>query len=204
MRGCLYQGRCLEVTTIIQSDQVEHKETELVDSDWHYLAGYFDGDGTVEVSVKVFTLHIRLAFDENWRPHLEAVKHFLETRGIKVGLVRKKESFNTWHVVVSNSAGVVEMARSLIQHSTKKREELDAVMGYFSNEITGDEFVDVMNSSVMKGQRTGKIREGGPPFTHAEGRELAYLAGRLTKEMRSRASFESRPAQAEEDADVTS
>jgi hypothetical protein len=158
----------------------------------------------VEVSVRVFTLHIRLAFDENWRPHLEAVRRFLETRGVRVGLVRKKESFNTWHVVVSNTAGVVDMARNLVRHCTKKREELEAVMDYYSNVITGDEFVASMNSFVMKGERTGKIREGGPPFTHAEGRELAYLAGRITKARRSRESSESRPAQPREDVAIGS
>jgi hypothetical protein len=135
----------------------------------------------VEVSVRVFTLHIRLAFDENWRPHLGAVKHFLETRGVRVGLVRKKESFNTWHVVVSNKEGVLNMARNLVQHCTKKREELEAVVGYYSDVITGDEFINAMNSFVLRGERTGKIREGGPPFTLTEGRELACLAGRITK-----------------------
>jgi len=117
----------------------------------------------VEVSVRVFTLHIRLAFDENWRPHLEAVRHFLETRGVRVGLVGRKESFNTWNVVVSNTTGVVDIARNLVQHCTKKRGELEAVMDYYSNVITGDEFVAAMNSFVMKGERTGKIR-GGAPF----------------------------------------
>jgi hypothetical protein len=158
---------------------------ELVSSDWPYVAGYFDGDGTVEVSVQHYTLHIRLAFDENWRPHLDAVKHFLETRGIRVGLVRKKESFNTWHVVVSNNAGVIEMARNLVRHCTKKREELVAVLNYYSDAITGDEFISQMNSFVMIGERTGKIRGGGPPFTRTEGRELAFLAGRITKTMTS-------------------
>ena len=116
----------------------------------------------MEVSVRVFTLHIRLAFDENWRPHLEAVRHFLETRGVRVGLVGRKESFNTWNVVVSNTTGVVDIARNLVQHCTKKRGELEAVMDYYSNVITGDEFVAAMNSFVMKGERTGKIRGGGP------------------------------------------
>jgi len=134
----------------------------------------------VEFAVRVFTLHIRLAFDENWKPHLEGVKRFLEARSIRVGLVRKKESFNTWHVVVSNTTGVVEMARELVGHCTKKREELQAVIDYYSNEITGDDFVSVMNASVSRRERTGKLREGGPPFTHDEGRELAAIASKIS------------------------
>ena len=107
---------------------------------------------------------------------MEGVKQFLEARKIKAGLVRKKESYNTWHVVVSNKQGVVEMARKLTRYCTKKRPELEAVIDYYSNRITGDEFVGMMNSFVASGERTGKIREGGPPFTLLEGRELALIA----------------------------
>jgi hypothetical protein len=73
------------------------------------------------------------------------------------------------------------MARKLIVHCTKKREELRAVISYHSNEITGDEFVDIMNNFVIRGERTGKIKEGGPPFTRADGKELALLAGVITR-----------------------
>lgn len=152
----------------------------LIYSGWPSLAGYFDGDGTVEFRVGRFTLHIRLAFDENWKLHLEGVKRFLEARGAKVGLVRKKESYNTRHVVVSNTSGVVEMATKLMGHCTKKRQELQAVMDYYSNRITGDEFVGLMNEFVSNGERTGKIKEGGPPFTRAQGRELSRLASKIT------------------------
>jgi hypothetical protein len=68
------------------------------------------------------------------------------------------------------------MARKLTRYCTKKRPELEAVIDYYSNRITGDEFVGIMNSFVASGERTGKIREGGPPFTLLEGRELALIA----------------------------
>lgn len=41
---------------------------------WSTLAGYFDGDGTVEFAIHPFTLQVRLAFDENWKPQLEGVR----------------------------------------------------------------------------------------------------------------------------------
>lgn len=163
-------------------------DVEDVYSGWPSLAGYFDGDGTVEFSVRIYTLHIRLAFDENWKPHLDAVKRFLESRGIRAGLVRKKESFNTWHVVVSNTSGVVEMAKKLMGYCTKKRDELKTVMDYYFNRITGDEFVERMNEFVSMGERTGKVKEGGPPFTRAQGRELSAIAshinGRTTRNLK--------------------
>jgi len=32
---------------------------------WSVVSGYFDGDGTVEFSVKKYRIEIRLAFDDN-------------------------------------------------------------------------------------------------------------------------------------------
>jgi len=174
-RGCFYCRIECQDTRVRRTIPDEESEGYAY-SDWSTLAGYFDGDRTVEFSGRFYTLHIRLAFDENWKPHLDGVKKFLELGRIKTGLVRKKESYNTWHVVVSNTPGVLEMAKNLVRFCTKKREELEAVLDYFSDRITGDEFVSVINELVKKGERTRKMREGGPPFTHEEGRELPALA----------------------------
>jgi len=151
---------------------------------WAELAGYFDGDGTVEFSVDSFTIHIRLAFDENWEKHLQGIASFLRRKGVSAGKVRKKESFNTWHLVVSNIEGVRRMARALIPHAVKKGRELQAVLSYFRDEITGDQFVNVMNAEVSSGQRTGKLRPNGPRFTHSEGVKASRRMGEAKRRSR--------------------
>ena len=136
---------------------------------WSALAGYFDGDGTVEFSIHPFTIKIRLAFDGNWKPHLDGLRRFLEAREIRCGLVRRKDGYNTWHVVVSNIAGVVEMARRMLSYTVKKTSELKAVLNYYNDRITGDELVQTMNGPVLVGERTGKNRGRGPKFTYSRG-----------------------------------
>jgi hypothetical protein len=144
-------------------------ETWPIYKSWSALAGYFDGDGTVEFSIHEFTLKVRLAFDENWKLHLEGLKRFLETRGIRCGAVRRKDGFNTWHVVVSNIDGVKLMADRMLPHLSKKRIEVKAVLDYYDDRITGDQFVDIMNRLVLAGERTGKHRGRGPNLTYSRG-----------------------------------
>jgi intein/homing endonuclease len=108
---------------------------------WAGLAGYFDGDGTVEFNIHKFTIEIRLAFDENWKPHLEGIRKFLESRSIICGNVRKKESYNTWHLVVSRISSVRKMSRELVKHTVKKKAELLAVLQYLDDGMTGEAFV---------------------------------------------------------------
>ena len=56
------------------------------------------------------------------------------------------------------------MARAMMPHTVKKRRELRAVLDYFQDALTGDEFVQMMNAEVLSGQRTGKLREHGTPI----------------------------------------
>jgi hypothetical protein len=151
---------------------------------WSELAGYFDGDGTVEFSIDSFTIHIRLAFDENWEAHLIGIANFLRVRGIVAGRVRRKESYNSWHIVISNAVGTKRMAKAMMPHTVKKRRELQAVLDYFEDELTGDEFVQVMNAEVVSGQRTGKLRKQGPHFTHVGGVQESRRIGEAKRRLR--------------------
>ena len=122
------------------------------------MAGY-DGDGTVEFNIHKFTIEVRLAFDENWKPHLEGIRKFLQERSIICGTVRKKESYNTWHLVISRISSVKRMARELVKRSIKKKAELLIVLQYLDGEISGETFVDEMNYFVRIGERTGRSKD---------------------------------------------
>ena len=58
------------------------------------------------------------------------------------------------------------MAKAMTPHTVKKRRELQGVLDYFQDKLTGDEFVQMMNSEVASGQRTGKLREKERCKTH--------------------------------------
>ena len=148
---------------------------------WSALAGYFDGDGTVEFSIHTCTLEIRLAFDENWKLHLDGIRNFLETRGIICGAVRKKESYNTWHLVISRISSVRMLADELVKYSVKKRDELVIVPDYLDDSITAEDFVSAMNGFVTIGERTGKIRGPAAPYTRVVGKQFASRC-RFTRE----------------------
>jgi hypothetical protein len=136
---------------------------------WSEVSGYFDGDGTVEFSVKEYRIEIRLAFDDNWKPFLEGLRRFLVKKSIVAGTVRRKQGSKTWHHVVSQRRSVLRMAKAMSPRVVKKRDELIAVIRYLEGHSTGKEFVEVMNTEVASGQRTGKLRTRGPDYTHGEG-----------------------------------
>jgi hypothetical protein len=131
----------------------------------------------VEFSVKVFRIEIRLAFDENWKPLLDGLRQFLAHRSIGSGKVRSKGKSRTWHLVVSRRRSVLRMAKAMLPHVVKKRKELIAVISYMEGNNTGRDFVDAMNRAVKLGERVGKIREGGPDFTHASGVRTSRFVG---------------------------
>ena len=153
------------------TDQPQHAKTETgrIYRSWSTLAGYFDGDGTVEFSVRGIRIDIRLAFDDNWKPFLEGIRQFLLLRGVAPGSVRRKEQSQTYHVVIARLDSVRLMAKSMLPYVTKKREELITVISYLDGRINGQEFVEVMNEEVKRGQRTGKLRPFGPVYKRKKG-----------------------------------
>jgi intein/homing endonuclease len=152
------------------------RNREAVDSDsartyrsWSALAGYFDGDGTVEFGIKKFVVEIRLAFDDNWEPFLQGIRRYLVSQGITPGAVRRKEQSMTWHLLVAEIASVRLLAKKMVPYSVKKNTELRAVLAYLGDKMTGNEFVQTMNSEVMLRRRTGKLHGKGPLLRRSEG-----------------------------------
>jgi intein/homing endonuclease len=144
---------------------------------WACLAGYFDGDGTVEFRVLERRVEVRLAFDDNWKPFLEGVRAFLLSKDVVAGLVRRKVQSKTWHIVISGGESVKLMCRRMLPYSTKKQMELSGVLSYLNSQISGAQFVELMNDQVRKGQRTRKIRPGGPPYTKGDAARIGRAIG---------------------------
>jgi len=61
------------------------------------------------------------------------------------------------------------MAKKMLPYTAKKKIELKAVLDYYGDRITGDQFVEIMNRLVLAGERTGKDRGRGPYFAYTQG-----------------------------------
>ncbi len=156
-------------------------EADYVYRNWASLSGYFDGDGTVEIRVKGRWVEVRLAFDDNWEPFLEGIRTFLLSRGLNPGSVRRKVQSKTWHIVIVKRNSVKRMCRSMLPYCVKKRVELEGVLAYLNNETTGLQLIELMNHQVIIGQRTGKLRPDGPPFTRLVAAKLGREDGMVRR-----------------------
>ncbi len=74
-----------------------------------------------------------------------------------------------WRLGIGRFESVHEMALRMLSHVFKKRRELQAIVSYLENKITGTWLMEKMNESVEEGNRTGKIRRVDIPFTREEG-----------------------------------
>ncbi len=80
-------------------------------------------------------------------------------------------------VVIASRAGVIAAARAMLatQCCFKKRRELEWVLQYYENKLTGTAFIEKLNDDVICGNRTGKIRHVDVPFLHSDGGRQRYL-----------------------------
>lgn len=122
-----------------------------------------------------YVVTARLEFSDNWRYQLLAVKRFLEGEGIRCARMypriwRGKRS--SWHLKICNVAGVLKMAKNMLPYCVKKRAELQAIVGYLEDRITGDELVRLVNHEISIGNKLGKPRSCNIPMTRSEGNVL--------------------------------
>lgn len=149
---------------------------------WAAIAGFFDGDGCVEVNPRVYTIHWVVSFSDNWLEQIEQVRDFLIKHGIKVGKTRRN-GIGGWTCRVIEIASLKAMARKMLQSGGiyKKKRELKLLLDYYSNKVSGTEVLEGFNSEVRLGIRTGKIRIAVMPHTYTEGFARARHSFRLNQ-----------------------
>jgi hypothetical protein len=142
---------------------------------WCAVAGYFDGDGGLDVDVRRHTLHFVLNFVDNWPPQLWQIKLFLEREGVRVGAVRRA-GVGGFKVEVAAIESLMRCAEAMLETRClfKKRGELEMMLGYFKGTATGNQVIEFLNDEVRNGIRVGKLRAPPDlPYNYAEGLRIS-------------------------------
>jgi hypothetical protein len=98
---------------------------------WCAVAGFFDGDGGIDVEARAYTLHWVLNFVDNWAPQLIQIKRFLESQNVRVGAVRATGT-GGHKIEVAEIDSLMKCARMMLAVPClfKKREELRMMTDY--------------------------------------------------------------------------
>lgn len=138
---------------------------------WRQVAGYFDGDGAVYVSIKKFVLKIRLCFYDVWKPQLEAIRAFMISKGVKTRhlAVQRRKLGEVWYLTISDPVYVQAVIRKILPFYCKKRGDLLVALEYLDNKMTADEAIQKLNELIKDKRRSGYARKARIPYTRSEG-----------------------------------
>lgn len=151
---------------------------------WAAVAGYFDGDGSVNIDLRAYTIHWVIAFSDNWLNQINQISRFLIRHGVKVQRPRKVGT-GGWICEVKEIDSLILVAKEMLRSGGifKKRRELQLLLDYYSDKVTGTEVLEGFNSEVRHGVRIGKIRRTELPYTHSEGLVRARGASRFEQKV---------------------
>ena len=148
-------------------------------SSWKQIAGYFDGDGNVGLEVVKRVLRFKIRFVDTWRPQIESVSSFLATHGIHCGAIGNGDKRGTWQAAyrldIVEVKSALKAAKAMLPYSVKKRMELQVLIDYLEERLTGNQALEVFNAEVKSGRRRGKTRLANLPFTRQQGIGLSQL-----------------------------
>ena len=128
---------------------------------WRQLAGYFDGDGNVGLSVVKYVLRFRMRFSDTWEPQIQAIKSFLTEKGNTASRIwretneRKRDAFK---IDINSLDSVLRAAKAMLPFCAKKAEDLRITVEYLEGRITGSQAIGRFNEEVRIGRRSGYFR----------------------------------------------
>jgi hypothetical protein len=154
-------------------------------ADWSQVSGYFDGDGSVHLRMdSPVVLRFGLVWVDNSFEQLAQLRRFLLSKRIRVGSVLNSGK-GVFRLQVVSPRSVLAAAKAMAPYCFKKSKELRTVIDYYDSAITGAEAIAEINSAVIRGVRTGKIRAEGEFTTYGKAKhEAAVERGRRSAESR--------------------
>lgn len=161
-------------------------------STWEQVAGYFDGDGTVSISITRFGFAIELVLVDNYKPLLEHIASFLLKKGFfSTFFFHKSNGRSSWRLRVKRKEDVIGVLSSVLLHLDKKREETKAAIEYLTDRIDGVEFARRINNQVKIGERVGKrLLPEDLHFLKSEGKALGQRRAAATRRSQGRVTPE--------------
>lgn len=152
-------------------------------STWGQVAGYFDGDGTVSISITEFGFALELVFVDNYKPFLEHIASFLQLNGFfSTFYFHRSNGRSSWRLRVRRKEDVISVLSLMLPHLDKKRNEAEAAIDYLTNRIDGANFAKRINGQVKIGERVGKrLLPENLHFLKSEGKSLGQQRAAATR-----------------------
>lgn len=139
---------------------------------WEYVAAFFDGEGSIDVTVRKRSVDLSLRITQADRRILEAIAEFMKSHEV-TGLGVYRHSRNNRHLIhslaISTNDGIEGALKEMYPFLRVKRVQSKASLDYLEDKITGDDFLKIINDEVQAGRRAGKVRCIDQPFTRSEG-----------------------------------
>lgn len=139
--------------------------------------------------VVIFYLH----WVDTSEPHIQQLQAFLQAHGISAGRIYRLKSQHAYSLRISKTSSVLEVAKRLMHLTYKKRSELQIVIDYYTNHITGNEAVARMNAEVVSGSRSAGLVKADLPLARTEGKKLALVRARGARKLGRKKPSKSRP-----------
>jgi hypothetical protein len=147
---------------------------------WRQVAAYFDGDGSVSIRVRTFTLTFSLEFAESYLPQLLQIRDFLSPERIHarpIKIQRRSEHITNYALTVYSQREVLLVCKKILPFAFKKEWDIQTAIDYLGDRITGDEAIRRLNVSIESGRREGLVRKTCIPFRKSEGINMAAMIG---------------------------
>lgn len=156
-------------------------------SSWKQLAGYFDGDGSLLVRIRIFTINIMANWSDCYKPQIDNVDHFLQSEVMTTPniFLSNRPKSKVWNLRLTERGGLLRALNPMLPWLFKKRSQVQAGIDYLEDRVTGDQLIARFNEAINLGMRSSNKIAGKQPWNKRQGTRLAHaLAGRERSDLK--------------------
>jgi len=149
------------------ADVTFHQSNDVGYRDWRQVSGYFDGDGSVHVHYGKWTVRFKLSWSDSSRQQVSQIREFLTSHGIRPA-PKLIFALGAYTLVVGDQNEVLKAAREMLPFVYKKRAELQTIIDYRGDKITGsgvfERFKALQESGLREKNRWPILSDINIPF----------------------------------------
>ena len=144
-------------TTEIIAAKTERRQDKLESpSSWEWVAGFFDGEGSILLEVRKYSIGMEVTFSQKYSPLLDSVQEFLRNEGIKSSTIYRRGTASS--LSIHSTEDVKSVLEGMLPHLRLKENQAKAALDYLEDRINGKELVRIFNQEVEAGRRSGNLR----------------------------------------------
>lgn len=143
---------------------------------WEWIAAFVDAEGAISVYVRKHSIDISVSFTQKYRAVLEDISSYICSQGVGARAIYSERGGRVNRLIIGANADIIganadieRILKGMLPFLRVKFNQAQGTLQYLRDEITGDQYGQLLNTEISAGKRSGKYLTTEQPWLRGKG-----------------------------------